>query len=187
MASRHPTFLDISARPDLRLRKIHGGDGYALMRIVDENRTHLEPQVWTHAIRTAADAERYVRQNTVHMEYGNDFLQYRVLEGRPPAFPRMVGTVTLHSYDSELRQAFLGYWLTEDVTGKGYASASSRRLIEYGKEVWDLQRLHMSIAPDNIPSQTLAKALGAHVTDEWTTEVLADNSERLMQVWSMPV
>jgi len=178
-------FLDIPNRPELRLRKAARSDAFALVKLVADNREHLKPQIWTHDLRTPLDVQPHVNHMVANMEAGN-CLQYRILKGVEPAFPHMVGTVTLHSYSPEARQAYLGYWLTEDATGKGVASAASRRLLEYASEAWDLERINLNIAPGNVASERLATRLGASVTDEVNYERLPSGRTQEVRIWSMP-
>lgn len=187
MANRHPVFLEVPARPGIRLRKTAAYDSFALLRLVDENRDYLEPQTWTHTVKTVADAHNHVHKKIAEMDQGTG-MQYRVLEGSGTDFPRMVGTVTLHSYKPEEREAFLGYWLAEEAAGKGYASNASRRLVQYAKEVWDLDHINMEIAPTNDNSERLALALGAELTDRSRLETPHNGQPpRIVRTWSMPV
>jgi len=73
---------------------------------------------------------------------------------------RFVGCVGLWFSDGwpELE---LGYWLTRDMQGKGYATEAARRARDYAFGVVGSETLVSYIHPDNAPSKRVAEALGA--------------------------
>lgn len=63
----------------------------------------------------------------------------------------------------------LGYWLTKEHQGKGYAVEACLRCLEYARETLKATSLVSYIDPNNAPSIRLAKRLGA--TYESTIEL----------------
>ena len=57
--------------------------------------------------------------------------------------------------------ANLGYWIRTGYTGKGYATAATRILAEFGIKQLQLKRIQIVAAVQNIPSQKVAERAGA--------------------------
>ncbi len=57
--------------------------------------------------------------------------------------------------------ANLGYWIRTGYTGKGYATAATRILAEFGIKELQLKRIEIVASVQNIPSQRVAERAGA--------------------------
>ena len=60
------------------------------------------------------------------------------------------------------RSGNLGYWLKTGSTGKGYATAATKLLAEFGIEELKLKRIEILASVENIPSQKVAARAGAY-------------------------
>lgn len=56
----------------------------------------------------------------------------------------------------------LGYWLRTGFTGKGYATAATKLLAEFGILELQLKRIEIVASIENIPSQKVAERAGAY-------------------------
>jgi RimJ/RimL family protein N-acetyltransferase len=72
-----------------------------------------------------------------------------------------VGHVNLIRFSDDGRDAAIDYWLVPAARGRGIASAACRRLIEWGFDSLDLERVEFAILPDNFASQRVAERVGA--------------------------
>ncbi|MGY0694550.1 GNAT family N-acetyltransferase [Virgibacillus sp. FSP13] len=54
----------------------------------------------------------------------------------------------------------IGYWITREHWGKGYATEAGKALLEYGHKQLDRQRFIALIQPGNVASHNVAKKLG---------------------------
>jgi RimJ/RimL family protein N-acetyltransferase len=153
---------------DLHLQLVQPDDAQALYDLVADpvNNAHLgrfEP--WAEGY-TLEQAQAQTTRVSERMSRGDDaIMQYMAVwsaDGSPEG--RMAGCYTLFGHIGE--SALLGYWQAFAACGKGFATHSARRLIEYAQEVWGLKTVVLNIADDNTPSQAVARRLSAVPTDE---------------------
>ena len=71
---------------------------------------------------------------------------------------QLIGGVGLHLHNDNYYE--LGYWLGKDYWGKGYATESSKYLLEYALEELDLPKIKSGYFIDNLPSGNVLKKLG---------------------------
>ena len=71
---------------------------------------------------------------------------------------QLIGGVGLHLHNDNYYE--LGYWLGKDYWGKGYATESSKYLLEYALGKLDSPKIKSGYFIDNIPSGNVLKKLG---------------------------
>lgn len=74
---------------------------------------------------------------------------------------RCVGFGLINHVNHAHRLANLGYWVRSDAVGRGWATAMTRMLAEFGFRHLGLTRLELVIEPDNVASQRVAEKAGA--------------------------
>ena len=71
---------------------------------------------------------------------------------------QLIGGVGLHLHNDNYYE--LGYWLGKDYWGKGYATESSKYLLEYALKKSDSPKIKSGYFIDNLPSGNVLKKLG---------------------------
>ena len=71
-----------------------------------------------------------------------------------------VGSVGLHGWDSTVRFAEVGYDLSEPFWGQGYATEVTQRVIQFGWEEMNLQRIEADVVSENDGSVRVLEKLG---------------------------
>jgi len=71
---------------------------------------------------------------------------------------QLIGGVGLHIHNDNYYE--LGYWLGKDYWGKGYATESSKYLLEYALGKLDSPKIKSGYFIDNLPSGNVLKKLG---------------------------
>ena len=71
----------------------------------------------------------------------------------------LVGRIGLHHLDNDNKKASIGYWLTKNAEGKGIILKSCIKLISYGFEKLQLQRIEITAAVENTRSQAIPQKL----------------------------
>ena len=71
---------------------------------------------------------------------------------------QLIGGVGLDLHNDNYYE--LGYWLGKDYWGKGYATESSKYLLEYALKKLDLPKIKSGYFVDNLPSGNVLKKLG---------------------------
>ena len=73
---------------------------------------------------------------------------------------KFVGRIGLNKINLNNRIAEIGYWMAEDVQGKGIMTKSCRAIIEYAFDTLDLNRIEIKCAVSNLKSQLIPERLG---------------------------
>lgn len=71
-----------------------------------------------------------------------------------------LGWCTFNSWNPEFRSASLGYCLTEEAWGQGYATEASRRLLQWAFDTLDLNRVQAEADTRNTASARVLEKLG---------------------------
>ncbi len=74
--------------------------------------------------------------------------------------PDLIGTCGLFKWNRNWRTCDIGYELSVTHQGNGYMAEAVSRIIDWGFEAMQLNRIEAGIHPDNAASLTLAKRLG---------------------------
>jgi ribosomal-protein-alanine N-acetyltransferase len=100
--------------------------------------------------------EQYVRYLQKKYAVG-DFYDFAVV---PKSLGRMVGTVGFTSFDLPNRSAEIGYVISPDYQGRGYATEAVKRLIAFGFEVCALERISAVCMKENYASLRIMEKCG---------------------------
>ena len=73
---------------------------------------------------------------------------------------KLCGIAGFHNINHSNKMAIMGYWLAKDFEGKGIMSQSVSYLTAFAFETWNLNRLEIRCATDNIKSQAIPERLG---------------------------
>lgn len=126
-----------------------------LFKLVDENRIHLRQWLpWLDQNTTIEDSENFLRncqasyaaqsQLNVLMFYGEE----------------LVGTTGFNSISHLNHSADIGYWLSQQYTGRGFMTAAVEKLIEIGFREYGLNRQVIRAMTHNASSRNIAVRLG---------------------------
>ena len=96
---------------------------------------------------TYNDCESYLKESNNNELALNIFLDNQ-----------LIGGVGLHIHNDNYYE--LGYWLGKDYWGKGYATESSKYLLEYALGKLDSPKIKSGYFIDNLPSGNVLKKLG---------------------------
>ena len=96
---------------------------------------------------TYNDCESYLKESNNNELALNIFLDNQ-----------LIGGVGLHLHNDNYYE--LGYWLGKDYWGKGYATESSKYLLEYALGKLDSLKIKSGYFIDNLPSGNVLKKLG---------------------------
>ncbi len=157
--------MEITARR-LRLRDLAPEDEPALCA--------LEAEPALHRYRDSAPpSEEEIRaffRRTQDLLLLDPRLAY-ILAITLPADQRLIGLVTLTITNRELGQAELGYRLSADCWGQGYASEAAEALVAFGFATLGLHRIYALCHPDNVGSRRVMEKMGmryeGHLREDW--------------------
>ena len=73
---------------------------------------------------------------------------------------RLIGTVTLHSIDTDHRRAEIGFALVEELWGQGLMTEALGLVLDHAVDTMDLHRIEADVDPRNHASLALLNKLG---------------------------
>jgi len=173
--------LDIPGKSDVYLRSIELEDVQSLYDLIVDSRQHLKTyQPWA-ADATLESTTEKIKSNLERIKNG-EFLQFRIISRDESKYSGIVGTVSFHNRQEKCPVTLMGYWVSKDAEGKGYAYAGCKRAIEYALNDWGIEHIVLEIDPDNERSEHLAARLGAF--DQGVlSQIDGDGQELKSKVW----
>jgi ribosomal-protein-serine acetyltransferase len=127
--------------------------------VVMENYDHLhEWSSWVNENFTLESVTEYYRRTLVKFARNEDEIGLNIVyKGE------IVGGTGFHEINWVAKSAEIGYWLAKSATGKGLVTKSVVRLLEYGFEERNLNRIVIKCVPENLKSRAIPKRLGFKV------------------------
>ncbi len=139
----------------LELRPVETGDCRALFQLTAANRSNLRIWLpWLDGIEGPADTAKFIEISRRNLADGTGLILAILLKGR------VIGVIDFHHLDGINRKASIGYWLGERWCGMGLMSESVARLVEYGFQTLELNRIEIRVAPENKRSRRIPERLG---------------------------
>lgn len=125
---------------------------YALTNI---NRAYLKQWLsWLDLVKTFEDTQTFI-ETAVYQHNHNEASTFAILyEGE------LVGIAGFNHFDYQHKWGAIGYWLSEEFTGKGIVSKVVQVLMEYGFTENKLNKIEIRCAEENYKSRAIAERLG---------------------------
>jgi ribosomal-protein-serine acetyltransferase len=126
-----------------------------LFAIVDDNRAYLEKSLpWVRATKTAADSHRFLKEARQFSEGGQQLHTLIIYKGK------IVGLVGFNAIQKKHQKGEIGYWVAENMQGKGIVTKAVKRLIDYGFKHLNLNKIIIRVSTQNLKSQHIPERLG---------------------------
>lgn len=140
---------------DIELRLLaqtHVGD---LFSLVDRNRTYLREWLpWVDGTQSSADTANFIASAVKQHEETNGFHMGIWFKHS------LVGVVGLHELNAQHRKTSLGYWLSEDMQGRGIISKAVHAVVEHLIRDLKMNRVEIKCAIENRKSRAIPERLG---------------------------
>jgi RimJ/RimL family protein N-acetyltransferase len=143
--------------PRLRLAPARVEDADTVLASIRETLAPLSRwMTWCHAGYARADAAGWIDVTRAAWDAGGayEFLVFDHAGGH-------VGAVGLNQFDRENNGANLGYWIRQSCQRQGFAVEAVRRVVRFGLEDAQFQRIEIVAAEDNVASRRVAERAGA--------------------------
>jgi RimJ/RimL family protein N-acetyltransferase len=102
------------------------------------------------------------------------------LVGEGSMFPRSAtGRVELASAD----RVEIGYWLSRDATGKGYATEAARAMLDLATDLPGIRQVEIRCDPQNVPSAAVPRRLGFRLVSVDCPGDAASSEESGTMLW----
>ena len=164
---------------EILLRRPALEDAESLFALVGSNRQHLRRWLpWVDFVTSLEDERFWVQTHLP--EDAPEFVLLMVYQGD------IVGAVGIRGRGSRSRRGEIGYWIAENMQGRGIVTRSCRVLIDYMFEQLNLNRVVIRVSVDNVRSRGIPHRLGFTLEGiERQSELLYDDTFQDMSVYSM--
>lgn len=143
---------DLGAGAALRL--FEERDAAEVYAVIDANRDHLSRWMFWAPDAVPEQSLEFIRRGRRQIA-DNDGLQLAItLHGE------IVGSIGVHGINWQHRNTSVGYWIAERAQGRGIITAAVRALTDHAFRVWELERMELQAAPENVRSRAVAERLG---------------------------
>ena len=136
---------------ELLLRPPRMTDAEDLFALVDSDRDYLRRWLpWVDGIRSAKDYRPWIEGGAAEQEY-------RLLIVYKGA---VAGAIGIRGLGSPNNVGEIGYWLAEDMQGRGIVTRTCRALLDYAFDELEINRMQIRVATGNTKSLAVPERLG---------------------------
>lgn len=158
--------LRVSETVTLELIEPHHAAG--LLKLIDKQRPYLKQWLpWVDNMQKPDDAQRYIEACTLRQEAGNEYGYMLMVNGEA------AGRVGIYKLDYYNGIGEIGYWISEDLQGKGIMTAACKILVQYAFTTLQINRIEIRCVEHNLKSAAIPERLG------FKYEGLLRNAEKL--------
>jgi ribosomal-protein-serine acetyltransferase len=144
----------LAENAELRLLLPHYAE--EMFAVNDANRAYLRPYMqWIDGTTGPEDTRAFIRRALQRMADGTEAHWGVWCEGR---FAGTIGTAA--PFDFVNKKVEFGYWIAEDLQGRGLVTAASRVMLAYLFDILGLNRAELRIRTVNARSRAVADRLG---------------------------
>ena len=141
----------IQVDDEILLRPPKISDAEDLFALVDSSRDYLRRWLpWVDGIRSARDYRPWIEGRAG----GNEYRLLIVYKGA------VVGATGISDLDSPNKAGEIGYWLAENMQGRGIVTRTCRALLNYAVGELGMNRMQIRIATGNKESLAIPERLG---------------------------
>ncbi len=139
------------------VRAYKNGDGQALHDAVRASLAHLSAWMpWVRPEQTLDEYETYARNMQAKWIARDDF----VFQLRRKSDDRFLGAMGVHDLKWEVGSSMMGWWVTADASGQGYASGGAAAVLAFAHKSLLLTRVGASCDEANAPSERVMQKIG---------------------------
>jgi ribosomal-protein-serine acetyltransferase len=144
----------INIDENIKIELINENHSQPIFDIVDKNRIHLRQWLpFVDRMQTFEFAENFVKGTMQRNKDGNEFA-FVIIEN-----DKVIGRIGVYKIDGQNKIGEIGYWLAENLQGKGIITKSCKGLIDFCFKDLNLNRLEIKCGTENIKSQTIPHRL----------------------------
>lgn len=138
----------------LVLRALHLSDCHDILEIFSDERVMVYYGMYPISNLESAATLIQALQNTYYEGKGIRWAMCLKDSGR------LIGTCGFHNVNQQQRRSEMGYELTHDCWGLGYAKEAIQAMRQYGIKTLNLHRIEALVYPENKASQGVLERLG---------------------------
>lgn len=139
----------------IRLEKIKYSHAFQIFQAIDQNRKFLSPWLpFVQQTYSQEDTESFIR-SVLSSEFGQKEEIFVIWHEK-----QFTGLIGLKETDHVNLKTEIGYWMIENLTGKGIMTKSVKSLVDYIFSVMNMNRIQIKCGVGNRKSSAIPKRLG---------------------------
>ncbi len=112
-----------------------------LFKTIDENRPYLRRWLpWLDWNKTVQSSRAFIQTKENKYRYGIFYKK------------ELVGVIGFNLFSQTNRTASIGYWICEEMSGRGFATKCVKKMLEIGFLTYGLKRVAIKASPENFGS-----------------------------------
>ena len=144
----------INIDENIKIELITENHSQPIFDIVDKNRIHLRQWLpFVDRMQTVEFAENFVKGTMQRNKDGNEFA-FVIIEN-----DKVIGRIGVYKIDGQNKIGEIGYWLAENLQGKGIITKSCKALIDFCFSDLQLNRIEIKCGTENFKSKTIPEKL----------------------------
>lgn len=170
----------ISINQNLRLEAIHQGMSQEMFELTMKNKPYLEPWMpWASMNTSITNTEDFIKSGML-LEAESDGLVFAIIYE-----DKIAGTIGLHKIDRLNKQTSIGYWITEELQGKGIVTKCVTKVIDIAFSEFGVNRIEVKCSVSNKKSRDIPERLGFRLDGFLYEGELVNKKFRDMAVYSI--
>ena len=127
----------------------------AIFEAVDSQREYLREWLpWVDSTKKLKDTEAYIKESMRHNTGGAGLTTF-ITYGE-----KLAGSIGVVSFNKDHKSCEIGYWLHEQLQGKGVMTKACRAFIDHLFKTKSLNRIEIKVATGNLKSRAIPVRLG---------------------------
>jgi ribosomal-protein-serine acetyltransferase len=144
----------INIDENIKIELINENHSQPIFDIVDKNRIHLRQWLpFVDRMQTVEFAENFVKGTMKRNKDGNEFA-FVIIEN-----DKVIGRIGVYKIDGQNKIGEIGYWLAENLQGKGIITKSCKAIIDFCFSDLQLNRIEIKCGTENFKSKTIPEKL----------------------------
>jgi ribosomal-protein-serine acetyltransferase len=140
---------------ELEIRLFGGEHAEELYCLINANRDHLRKWLpWVDRTQSIKDVHEYIINVSLQNCQDKGFSCAILYSGK------LAGAIAHHQIDQSNRSVKLGYWLDQQLTGKGLVTRCCAEIIKHTFENMSINRISINAAVENMQSRAIPERLG---------------------------
>ncbi len=140
---------------DIELRSLRLDDAGELFALVDRNRSYLRQWLPWVDLNTSCEDSAVFIQSTLDQKAAGRGPQFAIVDSG-----ELCGICGFHPLDRRNRAGDIGYWLSEEASGRGIMTQAVRSVVGIGFKVLELNLIQIACAVGNVKSRAIPERLG---------------------------
>lgn len=173
------TPLHLPVGEDLYLRQASPLDASALYELIDTQRSYLRKWLPFVDLSTSVSATELYLQSVTAPGNTKDFLFIMVYQ------EAVAGLISFKEIDNFNKKLEIGYWLSENLQGKGIVQRSCKILLKYAFEEMKMNRIQVKVGVGNLKSSNIPKKLNFHFEGVQREAEYLNGSFHNLEVYSL--